>query len=81
MLYSYYASQRMDEISTTFQIEQQIANLTSLVQNLAISMNNAQEGVQGHNYNPFSNTYNGGWWNHHNYSCSGYYQESYPPQY
>ena len=45
MLYS-YASQRRDEISATFQIEQQIANLTSLVQNLATSMSNAQQDVE-----------------------------------
>ena len=79
MSYS-YASQRRDEISATFQIEHQISNLTSLVLNLATSMSNAQQGVQGHNYDPFSNTYNDGWWNHPNYIYLENYQEPYPPQ-
>ena len=81
MPYSFYASQRMDEISATYQIEHQISNLTSLVLNLATSMSNAQQGVQGPNYDPFSNTYNDGWWNNPNYSYLGNYQEPYPPQF
>ena len=78
MSYSFYASQRRDEISATYQIEHQISNLTSLVHNLATSISNAQQGVQGHNYDPFSNTYNDGWWNNPNYSYLGNYQEPYP---
>ena len=53
MSYSFYGSQRRNEISATFQIEYQISNLTSLVHNLETSMSNAQQGVQGHNYDPF----------------------------
>ena len=80
MSYS-YASKQRNEISATFQIEHQISNLTSLVLNLATSMSNAQQGVQGHNYDPFSNTYNDGWWNNSNYNYLGHYQEPYPPNY
>ena len=81
MSYSFYASQRRDEISATFQIEHQISNLTSIVHNLAISIRNAQQEVQGHNYDLFLNTYNDGWWNNPNYSYLGNYQEPYPPHY
>ena len=42
-------------------------------------MSNGQQGVQGNNYDPFSNTCNDGWWNHPNYSYLGNYQEPYPP--
>ena len=80
MSYSFYASQRRDEISATYQIEHQISNLTSLVHNLATSMSNAQQGVQRHNYDPFSNTYNDGWWNNPNYNYLENYQEPYSPQ-
>jgi hypothetical protein len=65
----------LEELVAYMNMENQQANLTSPVQQLAMGGCQGHQVFQDQQYDHYSNTYHEGWWDHTNYGYSENYQE------